>query len=252
MSYNVKIGNLIGALLIVALCSFPVNAATMSIENMYYGYANGNTGISVTYKGESLGTFAGLLKVNYEGFDTWGFCVDLDTSLGLGTDLNGTTSFTYTTTSDPVVYADNLVYVEWLLNTFAEEAYDQGDPWSTDGAALQLAIWEVLYDYGSIDGLNYGSDGDITYTSNGNFYYDRSALSAVDTKANDYYDDYINALIVAIQGELDSSYVSSGNYVVVQLDNAQDIIVNTVPEPTTALLLGLGLLGLCAVGRKRA
>ncbi len=46
-------------------------------------------------------------------------------------------------------------------------------------------------------------------------------------------------------------YASSGNYFVADFVDKQDIIVNVVPEPTTALLLGFGLLGLCAAGRKR-
>jgi len=165
MDYYLRRFNLIAVFLIVALCSFPVNAATMSVENNYYGYANSTTsGISVTYDNDLIVSFAGLLKVNYEGFDTWGFCVDLNTPLILETVDGGSTSFDYITTSDPVTYADNLVYVEWLLDTYADEAYNQG--WSTDGAALQLAIWEVLYDIDLAE-TNYNLDlnGETTITT---------------------------------------------------------------------------------------
>ncbi len=237
MNYYVKMVNSVAVLLVVALCSFQVNAETMSIGNTYAGYASSD--IKTKYIDTVTGnlvdkdTFAGLLLVNYEGYNTWGFCVDLNTPLVLGTVSDESTEFQYTTTFDPGDYSNNdMLKVEWLLDKYGDEAYDNGEPYKNKSAALQLAIWEVLYD----------DDFEFVYTSGG-------PLSSLYEKYETYIDAFNNGF--------NSSYVSTGNYVVVDLQTnqggaAQDIIVKVVPEPTTALLLGFGLLGLCAVGRKRA
>ncbi|MDQ1271093.1 MAG: hypothetical protein QG618_2405, partial [Thermodesulfobacteriota bacterium] len=208
---------------------------------------------SVTYNG-GLTPDTGIFQVEYEGYQTWGFCVDLGTAL----DLSQPTNYDYTT-QKPVDYNTNLAYVEWLLDEYGQNAYATTNGKATRGAALQLAIWEVLYDFNNLDYDNDGAGTD-SYDSIGNFYYNRSGVESTDNWVNNFYDEYINALTLAITGGLSaSSYVSSGNYVVADLfvgsksnKEVQDIIVNVVPEPTTALLLGFGLLGLCAVGRKRA
>ena len=247
--------------------SLPLNAAILSIDNVFYGYKD----VSVTYTDDSgssrsLVTDTGTFLVKYEGYHTWGFCVDLGTSL----DLSNNTSeyaneYTYYTTEVPKDYNENLVYVEWLLDQYGQDAYSTTNGSNPKGAALQLAIWEVLYDLHisdtsgtyNLDYFNwdYVSDGDNTggiYVGANDFYYNRTG-TALGAWVNTFYDEYIDALIDAIDDDgLDSSYESTGNYVVAVLENGQDIIVNVVPEPATAMLLGFGLLGLCAVGRKRA
>ena len=223
------------ALLSAIVFSLPLNAATLDIDNEFFGY----NWISVTYN--DSGTIkkfkpdAGTLKVKYEGYDTWGFCVDLGVALDLSKPTN---SYTYTT-QNPVDYNANLVYVEWLLDEYGQNAYSTTNGKATFGAALQLAIWEVLY------------DGVGSTTTNFSYTW-TTAEETKDEYVDDFYYEYLNALTNAITGGL----VSSGNYVVAELvdlqgKDSQDIIVKVVPEPTTALLLGFGLLGLCAVGRKR-
>jgi len=256
-------------LLSAILFSLPLYAETLTIDNVYFGYdstnyyendgnPDTNGGISGTYVDENNTqhsvTSAGTFQVNYGGYDTWGFCVQANIPLDLSQPTN---SYDYTT-ENPADYNSNLTYVAWLLDAYGQDAYSTTNGKATFGAALQLATWEVLYDLDVNNSdsynLDYDSDGDDavdSYAGTDNFFYKRDEVDSIDEFVNDFYDDYIEALIVAIAKGLDSSYVSSGNYVVAELVNRQDIIVNVVPEPTTALLLGFGLLGLCAAGRKR-
>lgn len=214
-----------------------VNADTLTVNSGFYGYE----GIILTYKGngnsqspqEMTTRKAGMILVNSENIgDTWAFCVDLDIPLRVG-------DYGDFSTTTPTNYNSNLLYVEWLFDNYADSAYvDQS---KAQGAALQLATWEILMDYQS--GLNVASS---IYGSDGNkFWYDSDT-----TTAN--VDAWYNTYIEQVRAHDFSNYNSSGNYIVAKSETNQDLIVNVVPEPTTALLLGFGLLGLCAVGRKRA
>ena len=117
--------------------------------------------------------------------------------------------------------------VSWLFNTYASGVHASGT--NVQGAALQLAIWEALYD--SSQDLSAGS-----FRSN--------ATGAILTQAQ----TYLTALY-------SSNYLgSSATWLDVDGNNpnpvfrGQDQITHGVPEPSTLLLMGVACL---AMARRR-
>ncbi len=233
------------------LFSLPLAASTLTINADYEGYSGIKVALNGTYIGESAGTGVGMFQVRYNDYDVWGFCIDLETEVGFGEN----------SIDSEIAIAGNLIYAEWLVDKYAGDLYsaaNSGENVSPQSAALQLAIWEVLLEdsYTAWDYADYYNSS-IVYDANGNFVYDRTQVSHSNGYGylNEWYDFYVSKLYGAVTSSSWSGK-SKGGYIVLELSqndvNTQNIIVNVVPEPTTALLLGFGLLGLCAVGRKRA
>lgn len=229
----------VAAICFLLLSVFPVSADTLTINNGFYGVKD----VTLTHDGNlnTMKTDVGMILVD-SGGDTWAFCVDLGTKL-----ISGGYEFTAEVPAD---YNSKLLYVEWLLDESADKAYAMKSNYQS--AALQLAVWEILIDFVDDSTTNYGlnlaSSAYVDVPANKFWYDSDSTVYNVDA----WYNSYINSLISALNASGGFGYTSSGDYIVADFANNQDLIVKVVPEPTTALLLGFGLLGLCAVGRKRA
>jgi hypothetical protein len=208
-----------------ALCllAVPSVASADSFTADFLGL--GHAQVVTTYKNGSAKTvWAGELIWNgnnpsptaFDG-DFFTYCVDLMTTL-------------VDPQSFEVKSTDNLVpdgqQIAWLLNAKAQTIYaSTATTANAMAAGLQLAIWNVLY------------DSDFT-ASGGNFW--SSTATAV---------NYANQYLIELSGATPTQ-IASAQAVWLDTSKGQDQVAVSVPEPTTALLLGLGMFA--AVRRRQA
>jgi len=209
------------AAVIFMLISFNASAATMDVtygdlQTVRFDYVSPYTGNTKTsgYAAEFHITLND--GVNWDDFFTIAYCVDIDNTIK---------EQSYDVTLNPVTLdSSNYLHAAWLMDTWSADA--SGD--ALKAAGLQLAIWDAIY------GDNF------TNTTTGTI--------------GGYYDFYYSS---ALSLSSDAMWSSLGyNYTVTTYStgiNAQSLLVqlDPVPEPGTMLLLGMGIAGLSAAGRKR-
>lgn len=140
-------------------------------------------------------------------YSSHGFCVDPWSLAG-----DGTVGF------DDVSSMTNGLKAAWLMETYF--SFDN-TPW--ENGALQLVIWETLYENDFAVNSNFQAGDILTHLA---IY--QAGLAAFNF----------------------TGYQT--NYQIVDFDaDLQNMITNPVPEPATMLLFAIGLLGISAVGRKR-
>ena len=252
---------ILSSVLFVLLLGFTQASATdITIE---YSYGMGIDASSVTFMGVNpSGLGAGEFNV-FGAFDypVVGYCIDYDTNVNIGTpypvEINDPLYYTDGNYLDEVFMTSGQ-YAVWLMNEFSVGlGYDPGTGFTRKeaAAALQLAIWDAIYDF--------GYDGSVWDFDNGsydNFYGTTFSNVFVYTPPADDGTPLgnVGALFGQFTGALasaktDGTYVlpAEGVFRVAESDTYQDIMISTVPEPGTLLLFGFGLLGLGVVGRKK-
>jgi hypothetical protein len=209
------------------------------------GYANQidflgvgrHANVSISLAGVRTGTFAaGELNWQWigaapEGFaqSFYAYCADVSQNLR---DPQTVTSRTTEGFTNGVV--DGGAKAAWLVNTFATSIHSltNATDANTRAAALQVAVWEAMYD--TTAGLG-----------SGNFQLTGTSLtSTISTQANAYLsmlygsDGQYNTSVARLL-EVRSPYVG------------QDQIVSSVSEPSTLLLMGVAFIALARRARKQ-
>jgi hypothetical protein len=245
---------LLGLLAVLALLyATSATASTLTVTNSVWGQTLSWTDV-ITFNSSSRDSIhVGEFIVSGGGFTSPAYCIDFSTSIALGSDYDYILS-------DPLYYNDGNFwetnyetsgqYAVWLMNQFSiglgfdPSSIDSSYTESQSAAALQLAIWDAIYDF---DGNNWTNNFDRGTSGEGIFTFYH----------NGYPNSNLNSLFNYFKDEL-ASAITNGTYTmpenrqfkVAQLDGGQDILV-VVPEPATMLLFGIGLLGIGALGRKR-
>ncbi|MBC2733395.1 MAG: PEP-CTERM sorting domain-containing protein [Desulfobacteraceae bacterium] len=149
--------------------------------------------------------------------DTFSYCVDINQSFSWNTPFsfeNTPMDHNYLLAAWRVYNYDPFIGVNKFID------YDNDNDRSMVAQALQLAVWDAVY--GSISVGDANDDG----------------LVALYKKMIEL--DVIN-----------SSFTGSGFMLAISEGSQDQLVAAPVPEPATMLLMGIGLLGLGVVGRKR-
>ncbi|MCW5553915.1 MAG: hypothetical protein KIS67_17390 [Verrucomicrobiae bacterium] len=231
----------LGAALAVA-ASYTSQAALSQLSISHYAGSGYSFGLTV--QGTSQTSYAVAFSASLQSGDPLPtghsspfttFCLDIDTTLANGWWQSGSFSEVPLTSDTGKVRQGvaSLQYAAQLYQTFAGTIPAGG--WTSaqkaEGSALQLAIWEVLYEYGTAGAFNLSSGPGFTVTSGD---------SAIRARAQDMLD---SLTFGAPDTSLSTTFWNAAN-ADGSARSSQDLIgpMTPIPEPTTCIAGALLLL----------
>jgi hypothetical protein len=233
----------------VVVCGAAVTQARAQaiIEPFQRAFASPENRASILFFGNTLDEYAGaqdtLLTVGSgptERFDT--YCIDILQNIVRApypVNIRSTDEFTHR----PGIPEGGAA--AWLYNQYVDTAFFD----NRESAALQLAIWEVIYDW---DGVNYvGGTNSSVGLLTGNFQYVGNPAvpgPGIDPIVTADILGRANAMFAAWQGQTDTAVWYEGT----TSPKPQDLIgrASRIPEPGTLTLAVFGA-GCWVLGRRR-
>ncbi len=210
-----------------------------SAETLHFYNTNYNYGDSVNASyGSTVYEYlwAGEIYMTHDGqaipFIT--YCLSLQYALEDDPIVEVKDLSTLSSPDDPNVLDGVGGKVAWLLNSYAP-----GVSSNTEGAALQLAIWELLYD----EGFDF-SDGLFRVTS---------ASAGILSQATEYFNSIGSKTSEAFWYDTTHSVNRRQELIGQDLGGPKPEFISTIPEPGSLLLLGsgLGVFGLAFIRRRK-
>lgn len=231
---------MIRQLLVISLLVGVLTVSTHAVTISLHSYDNAYTADTII-DGSTHWVYIGAVRLNIAGYtgpqEAW--CVDLKQNVS-GSAWDAVQKLTLPASLDDGRRADWAMGALWINRPSAADAQGR--------AALQLAIWEALYDGYGANPFNSGRFrvGNVFNGTN------RSSInSAVLAQAQSFLQAW-SGLSVANGTLFDAPLPGSGT-------RSQDFILTpsggfvpqAVPEPGTLLLMSLGLLGIGKVMKRR-
>jgi hypothetical protein len=195
-----------------------------AIHNVAITYSKGGT-----YINETVGACMMDAMDTSNGSHVYTFCTDIGRTINWGSSYSySLVSFAGQSGSSPTWSQNGIKYAEYLYQTYLSDALSNQS--SGKGAALQLAIWEVLYD---------------TKSSGSQSYSLTSGYFKASSDVNSIAQSYLNSIPTSIPNYAGNWYRPS------PLCSAQGLIA--MPDGGASMaMLGIGLAGMGALRRRMA